>query len=170
MLGGLLVPEVSIVEKILRSVVIYLFLLLAFRFTGKRQIGQLTPFDLVVLLIISNVLQNAIIGPDNSVGGGLIGAIVILALNALVVEVTYRSKRARRILEASPTVLIHNGRILHDALARERITLEDLHAAMRRAGVLDASGVRVAVLEENGGISVIPHTTTGPTATTFQNN
>jgi uncharacterized membrane protein YcaP (DUF421 family) len=164
---GLLVPEVSVVEKIVRSVVIYLFLLLAFRFSGKRQIGQLTPFDLVVLLVISNVLQNAIIGPDNSVGGGLIGAVVILALNALVVEVTFRSKRARRVLEASPTILIHNGRVLHESLNRERITLEDLHAAMRRAGVLDVSHVRVAVLEENGGISVIPHPTPGPTATTF---
>jgi uncharacterized membrane protein YcaP (DUF421 family) len=164
---GLFVPEVSVVEKIVRSVVIYLFLLAAFRFGGKRQIGQLTPFDLVVLLVISNVLQNAIIGPDNSVGGGLIGAVVILALNAVVVEITFRSKRARRVLEASPTVLIHNGRVLHESLNRERITLEDLHAAMRRAGVLDVSHVRVAVLEENGGISVIPHTTAGPTATTF---
>jgi uncharacterized membrane protein YcaP (DUF421 family) len=163
----LLVPEVSVVEKIVRSAVIYLFLLLAFRFSGKRQIGQLTPFDLVVLLVISNVLQNAIIGPDNSVGGGLIGAVVILALNALVVEVTFRSKRARRVLEASPTVLIHNGRVLHESLNRERITLEDLHAAMRRAGILDVSHVRVAVLEENGGISVIPHPAPGPTATTF---
>lgn len=164
---NLLVPDVPIIEKIVRSVVIYLFLLLAFRFAGKRQVGQLTPFDLVVLLIISNVLQNAVIGADNSLGGGLIGAIVILVLNALVVEVTFRSKRARRVLEASPAVLVHNGRILHAALERERITLDDLHAAMRRAGVLDASQVRVAMLEENGGISIIPHTTPGPTATTF---
>lgn len=155
-------PEISIVEKILRSVVVYLFLLLAFRFTGKRQVGQLTPFDLVVLLIISNVVQNAVIGPDNSLGGGLIGAVVILALNYLTVEVTYRWKRARRLLEATPTVLVHNGRILHDHLARERITLEDLHAALRRSGVADVEHVRYAVLEENGGISVIPRATTPP--------
>lgn len=158
-LAGLLVPEVSVVEKIVRSVVIYLFLLAAFRFTGKRQVGQLTPFDLVVLLVISNVLQNAIIGPDNSLGGGLIGAVVILVLNWALVEVTYRSKRARRMLEAPPTVLVHNGRLLEKNLARERIGLDDLHAAMRRAGVIDVEHVHVAMLEENGGISVIPRAT-----------
>lgn len=152
----LLVPEVSVVEKIVRSAVVYLFLLAAFRFTGKRQVGQLTPFDLVVLLVISNVVQNAVIGPDNSLGGGIFGAVVILALNWLLVEVTYRSKRARRLLEASPTVLVHNGRLLEANLARERISHEDLHAAMRRAGVIDITHVHVAMLEENGGISVIP--------------
>lgn len=158
---NLFVPEVSVVEKIVRSVVVYLFLLAAFRFTGKRQVGQLTPFDLVVLLVISNVVQNAVIGPDNSLGGGLLGAVVILALNGLMVEVTYRSKHLRRVLEASPTVLVHNGKLVEKNLASERITLDDLHAAMRRAGVVDIAHVRVAVLEENGGISVIPRATTG---------
>jgi len=158
---NLFVPEVSVVEKIVRSVVVYLFLLAAFRFTGKRQVGQLTPFDLVVLLVISNVVQNAVIGPDNSLGGGLLGAVVILALNGLLVEVTYRSKRLRRMLEASPTVLVHNGKLVEKNLASERITLDDLHAAMRRAGVVDIAHVRVAVLEENGGISVIPRATSG---------
>ncbi|HET7339916.1 MAG TPA: YetF domain-containing protein [Methylomirabilota bacterium] len=157
---NLFVPEVSVAEKIVRSVVVYLFLLLAFRFTGKRQVGQLTPFDLVVLLVISNVVQNAVIGPDNSLGGGLLGAVVILVINGVLVEVTYRSKRLRRLLEATPTILIHNGKLLQDNLARERISLDDLHAAMRRAGVADIEHVRVAVLEENGGISVIPRATT----------
>ncbi len=155
-------PEVAVWEKILRSVVIYLFMLLAFRFTGKRQVGQLTPFDLVVLLIISNVVQNAVIGPDNSLGGGILGAVVILGLNWLVVEVTYRSKRLRRLLEATPTLLVHNGRILHANLQKERLTLDDLHAALRRAGVADFEHVRVAVLEENGGISVIPRVAGAP--------
>ncbi len=159
---GLFVPEIAVWEKVLRSVVVYLFMLLAFRFTGKRQVGQLTPFDLVVLLIISNVVQNAVIGPDNSLGGGLLGAVVILALNWVVVEVTFRSKRLRRLVEATPTILIHNGRILHQNLQRERITLDDLHAALRRAGAADVEHVRVAVLEENGGISVIPRPSSGP--------
>jgi uncharacterized membrane protein YcaP (DUF421 family) len=159
---NLFAPEISVWEKVLRSVVVYLFMLLAFRFTGKRQVGQLTPFDLVVLLIISNVVQNAVIGPDNSLGGGLLGAVVILALNWIVVEVTFRSKRLRRLLEATPTLLIHNGRILRQNLERERITLDDLHAALRRNGVTDVEHVRVAVLEENGGISVIPHAAGGP--------
>jgi len=159
---SLWLPEIALGEKILRSVVIYVFILLAFRFTGKRQVGQLTPFDLVVLLIISNVVQNAVIGPDNSLGGGLLGAAVILGLNYVVVELTFRSKRLRRLIEATPTLLIHNGHILYANLRKERVTLDDLHAALRRNGIADAEHVRVAVLEENGGISVIPHAAGGP--------
>ena len=159
---SLLVPEIGIWEKVLRSVVVYLFMLLAFRFTGKRQVGQLTPFDLVVLLIISNVVQNAVIGPDNSLGGGLLGAGVILGLNYAVVELTFRSKRLRRLLEATPTILVHNGKVLHQNLDRERVTMDDLLAALRRNGVADVMHVRVAVLEENGGISVIPHAGQSP--------
>jgi uncharacterized membrane protein YcaP (DUF421 family) len=155
------VPDVSVAEKVLRSVVVYLFMLAAFRFTGKRQVGQLTPFDLVVLLIISNVVQNAVIGNDNSLTGGLIGAVTILALNYVVVELTWRSKRVRRVLEATPTILIHNGRILEANLARERITRDDLFAALRRNGLVTADQVRFAVLEENGGISVVPHAAPG---------
>jgi uncharacterized membrane protein YcaP (DUF421 family) len=155
---SLFVPDISIAEKILRSVVVYLFLLVAFRLTGKRQVGQLTPFDLVLLLLISNVVQNAVIGNDNSLGGGLLGAATILLLNLLVVEITYRSKRLRRLLEATPTILVHNGKVIHQNLARERVTMEDLLAALRRNGVADLGHVRIAMLEENGGISVIPHT------------
>jgi len=149
-------PDIPVWEKILRSAVIYLFILLAFRFTGKRQVGQLTPFDLVVLLIISNVVQNAVIGNDNSLGGGMIGAVTILALNWIVVEISYRFKPARRLLEGQPALLIHNGKILQETLKNERITLEDLQAALRRSGVAEVGQVRYAVLEENGQISVIP--------------
>jgi uncharacterized membrane protein YcaP (DUF421 family) len=149
------IPDISIGEKILRSAVIYLFILLAFRLSGKRQVGQMTPFDLVVLLIISNVVQNAVIGNDNSLGGGIIGAITILLLNFMVVEVSYRFKPARRLLEGEPVLLVHNGKILYSRLEKERITMEDLQAALRRNGVADAHQVRFAVLEENGQISVI---------------
>ncbi len=158
------IPKISIAEKVLRSIVVYLFLLLAFRFTGKRQVGQLTPFDLVVLLIISNVVQNAVVGNDNSLGGGLLGAVTILALNYAVAEVAYRSKRARRLLEAQPTLLIHNGCILHENLRRERVTLDELLAALRRNGVVEPTEVRFAVSEENGGISVVPRVTEGDAA------
>src|SRR2546428_1667826 len=153
---SLFVPEIGIWEKVLRSVVVYLFVLLAFRFTGKRQVGQLAPCDIVVLLIISNVVQNAVIGPDNSLGGGLLGAAVILGLNYAFVDVTFRSKRLRRLLEATPTLLIHNGQILHQNLRKERITLDDLHAALRRGGVVDPHHVRVAVLEANRGGNANP--------------
>ena len=159
-MAHLFVPEVPVAEKIFRSVVIYLFILAAFRFTGKRQVGQLTPFDLVVLLILSNVVQNAVIGNDNSLGGGIIGALTILGLNAGMIEVTYRSKRLRRLVESTPTLLIHNGKVLENNLRRERLTYDDLLAALRQSGVADPSKVRVAVLEENGTISVVPQSAT----------
>jgi len=155
---NIFIPDISIAEKLIRSVVIYLFLLLAFRFSGKRQVGQLTPFDLIVLLIISNVLQNAVIGNDNSLSGGIIGAVTILALNYAVVRITYRSKRARRVLELQPTLLIHNGHILYENMRQELITLDDLLAALRRNGLLEPKQARYAVLEENGMISVVPFT------------
>lgn len=155
-MSHLWIPEITILEKILRSVVIYFFVLLAFRFAGKREVGQLTPFDLVVLLIIANVVQNAIIGPDNSLGGGIIGAITILVLNYIVVRLTYRSTKLRHLLEPTPTLLIHNGRILHSNLKKELITTDDLYAALRKAGVMQADQVQFAILEETGNISVIP--------------
>jgi uncharacterized membrane protein YcaP (DUF421 family) len=154
-MGHLWIPDIPIWEKLLRSFVIYFFILIAFRFTGKRQVGQLTPFDLVVLLIISNVVQNAVIGNDNSLGGGMIGAATILALNWGVVEITYRFKFMRRVMESTPTLLIHNGKILQKNLKQERITLDDLQAALRKNGLIEAGQVRFAVLEENGQISVI---------------
>jgi uncharacterized membrane protein YcaP (DUF421 family) len=152
------IPDIPIWEKIFRSIVIYLFILIAFRFTGKRQVGQLTPFDLVLLLIISNVVQNAVIGNDNSLGGGIIGAVTILTVNWGVVEISYRFKFMRHVMEGTPTILIHNGKILTDNLRRERLTLDDLQAALRKNGLVDAGQVRFAVLEENGQVSVIAKT------------
>ena len=158
-MGNIFLPEVPVAEKILRSAVVYLSLLIVFRFTGKRQVGQLTPFDLIVLLILSNVVQDALIGGDNSIGGALIGVGTIFLLNSAFVEITYRFKKARRLLESKPTLLIHDGRILEDNLRQERITHDELLAALRRSGLVEASQARFAVLEETGGISVIPWTT-----------
>jgi uncharacterized membrane protein YcaP (DUF421 family) len=152
---NILVPDISIAEKLLRSVVVYTFLLVAFRLCGKRQLGQLSAFDLVVLLIISNVVQNAVIGNDNSLGGGLIGATTILLLNLGVAYVTFRFKRADRLIEHSPTVLVRHGRILRDNLRRERLGPRDLRAALRHHGVISIRDIRYAFLEEDGHVSVI---------------
>ena len=152
---SLFVPEIPINEKIIRSLVVYLFLLVAVRLAGKRQLGQMTAFDLVVLLIISNVVQNALIGNDNSVGGGLIGAATILAVNALVARVTYRWKRAQRVVEHAPTVIVRHGRLLRENLARERISLAEFHAAMRREGIVTLKGLRCVLLEQDGHFSVL---------------
>src|SRR5437899_8541454 len=104
-------PEVGVVEKVIRSFVVYVFLLGVFRLTGKRQVGQLTPFDLVVLLIISNVLQNAMIGPDNSVTGGLVGACTIFFLNGVVARATFHSRGLEKLIDGMPTHLVHDGHV-----------------------------------------------------------
>ena len=152
---NILIPDVSVAEKLVRSVVVYLFLLVAFRLCGKRQLGQLSAFDLVVLLIISNVVQNAVIGNDNSLGGGLIGATAILLLNLVVAYVTFRFKRADRVVEHSPTLLVRHGRVLRDNLRRERLGPRDLRAALRHHGVVSIRDIRYAFLEEDGHVSVI---------------
>ena len=152
---NIFVPDISIAEKLLRSVVVYTFLLVAFRLCGKRQLGQLSAFDLVVLLIISNVVQNAVIGNDNSLGGGLIGATAILLLNLVVAYVTFRFKRADRVIEHSPTLLVRHGRLLRDNLRRERLGPRDLRAALRHHGVVSVRDIRYAFLEEDGHVSVI---------------
>jgi uncharacterized membrane protein YcaP (DUF421 family) len=149
------IPDVSILEKVVRSVVVYVFLLTAFRLVGKRQVGQMTPFDLVVLLIISNVVQNALIGDDTSLAGGLVGATIILVVNALVAWLTFRSKPLRRAVEHHPTVLVRHGRILWENLARERLTLSEFHAALRREGVVTVGELRYVLLEPDGHLSVI---------------
>ena len=122
---------------------------------GKREVGQLTPFDLIVILIISNAVQNAIIGEDNSLSGGVVSVLTILALNFLFVEIAYRSKRIRRLLEGEPTLLVHNGHILEKNLQRERITRDELFATLRKNGITDPNKVRIAILEDTGQISVI---------------
>ena len=149
------IPDIPLAEKLLRSVVVYGFLLASFRVLGKRQLGQMTPFDLVVLLVISNVLQNALIGNDNSVGGGLIGATTILALNAGVAWLTFRSKPVRRVVEHAPTILVRHGRILSDNLESERLSLSEFHAALRREGIVTVRGLRYVLLEQDGHLSVI---------------
>jgi uncharacterized membrane protein YcaP (DUF421 family) len=149
------IPDIPLAEKLLRSVVVYGFLLASFRLAGKRQLGQMTPFDLIVLLIISNVVQNALIGNDNSLGGGLVGAATILVLNSLVARVTFRSKTARRLVEHVPTILVRHGQILSANLERERLSLSEFHAALRREGIVTVSELRYVLLEQDGHLSVI---------------
>ena len=153
---NLFIPEIALSEKVIRSAVIYLFLLIVIRLVGKREVGQLSPFDLIVLLIISNVVQDAVIGRDASLGGAMVGVLTILILNYLLVEMTFRYKRARKLLEATPTLLVHNGKIMDQNLKRERITHEELLSALRQNGLVEPSQARFAVLEENGHISVVP--------------
>jgi len=139
-----------ILEKLLRPVIVYLVLVLLLRLFGKRELAQLNPFDLVVLLSLSNTVQNAIIGDDNSVTGGLIGAFSLLAINWLVVRVLFRSRKLTRVLEGRAAVLVLNGQIDQKALARESLTREELLDVIHRQGFEDFDQVRRCELEPNG--------------------
>jgi len=139
-----------ILEKLLRPVVVYLVLVLLLRLFGKRELAQLNPFDLVVLLSLSNTVQNAIIGDDNSVTGGVIGAFSLLAINWLVVRVLFRSRRMTRALEGRATVLVHDGQIDRKAMAREALTREELLEVIHRQGFENLHQVRRCELEPNG--------------------
>jgi uncharacterized membrane protein YcaP (DUF421 family) len=139
-----------ILEKLLRPVIVYLVLVLLLRLFGKRELAQLNPFDLVVLLSLSNTVQNAIIGEDNSVTGGIIGAFSLLAINWLVVRVLFRSRRLTRAFEGRATILVHDGQIDQRALERESLSREELFEVIHRQGFEDLHQVRKCELEPNG--------------------
>ena len=142
-------------ELIVRGVVVYGFLLVLLRLTGKRQIGQLAPFDLVLLLVLSNAVQNSMNAGDNSLVGGLISATTLVVLNYLVGLATYRSKRLEAIVEGRPQVLIHDGKLFEEVMAGAKLTHHELQAALRQAGCTCVEEVRSAILENNGAISVV---------------
>jgi uncharacterized membrane protein YcaP (DUF421 family) len=153
LLNDILRLEVPILEKIVRPVLVYLFLVGGLRLAGKRELAQLNPFDLVVLLTLSNTVQNAIIGPDNSVTGGLIGASTLLLVNYFVVRFFYRHERLERLVVGDPDVLIEGGEIKSDRLKKELISLSELEAAARKQGFDSLDEVERAVLEPGGTFS-----------------
>jgi uncharacterized membrane protein YcaP (DUF421 family) len=144
-----------IAEKILRPIVVYTFLVVSLRLSGKRELVQLNPFDLVVLLTLSNTVQNAIIGDDNSVSGGLIGATSLLAINYLVVRFLYNHRKLDQLVEGKADVLVDNGKVNTEHLKRELITMQQLSAAARKQGFDDLSEVQQCVLEPGGTLTFI---------------
>jgi len=140
----------SVGEKLLRPVIVYLVLVVLLRLFGKRELAQLNPFDLVVLLSLSNTVQNAIIGDDNSVTGGVIGAFSLLAINWLVVRLLFRSRKLTRAFEGQSTTLIENGQIDTRALDRESLTREELISVIHKQGFEHLHEVRKCELEPNG--------------------
>src|SRR5262245_7250407 len=151
----LVVPDVSILEKIIRPILVYFFLIGSLRLAGKRELAQLNPFDLVVLLTLSNTVQNAIIGNDNSVLGGIVGATTLLAVNYLVVRFLYSHEKLERAVEGEPEKLIDRGEIQHHTLRKELINVEELEAACRRQGIESLKEVEEAILESGGTISFL---------------
>ncbi len=152
----LLAPNESWASKLIRPVVVYAFLLVGLRLAGRRELAQLNVFDLVVLLTLSNTVQNAIIGNDNSLWGGIAGATVLLATNYFVVRFLYRHPRVDALLEGEPVVLIRNGEFVEENLKREFITREELLAAARRQGIDRLDQIAEAILETSGTITIVP--------------
>lgn len=139
-----------VVEKLLRPVIVYLFLVILLRAFGKRELAQLNPFDLVVLLSLSNTVQNAIIGNDNSLTGGLLGAFTLLAINYLVIRFLFRHRRLDQVFEGKPSVLVEDGRMVKKALARELLTRAELMTVLHRQGFDKITEVERCVLEPGG--------------------
>ncbi|MFB3737995.1 MAG: DUF421 domain-containing protein [Candidatus Velamenicoccus archaeovorus] len=145
-------------QIVVRSVVVYAAVFAGLRMMGKRQLGQMTVFDLVVILLIANAVQNAMVGPDTSLQGGILAAAVLLVLNFAVSRVRLLTPRFERLLEGTPTMLIRDGRYLTANLRKEGIDLEEVRSALREHGLSTAEEVRVAYLETDGSISIIPMT------------
>jgi uncharacterized membrane protein YcaP (DUF421 family) len=144
--------DLSVTEKVIRTIAVYLAIAVLLRLAGKRDLAQLNAFDLVVMLLLSNVVQNAIIGPDDSLLGGLIGAVVLVGFNAGLVRLPLISDRAGRLLEGTPTVLARDGRWIEEALAHEGVRKADADAALRRQNANGVDDVESVVLEPGGAI------------------
>jgi uncharacterized membrane protein YcaP (DUF421 family) len=146
--------QVPLLEKILRPIIVYFVLIFLLRIFGKRELAQLNPFDLIVLLSLSNVVQNALIGNDNSVSGGIVGACSLLTINWLVVRFLFHSPRLERILGGTEQVLVENGAVNAKALREELLTEQELMAAIHRQGFDTIQDVKQCVLEPNGSFYV----------------
>jgi uncharacterized membrane protein YcaP (DUF421 family) len=148
-------PWPTLLDIALRTTIVYAALLLGIRLTGQRQLGQMSPFDLVLLLIIANAVQNAMVGPDTSLAGGLVAAAVLLVWHQVINRMRRSSRRIGRLLGGEGLLLINDGRVLADHLGRAGVTRDELLQALREHGVPAVEQVRLAVLEPDGAISVI---------------
>jgi uncharacterized membrane protein YcaP (DUF421 family) len=157
--NDIFVPGVPLLEKTIRTLVVYGAVLIGLRLAGKRELSQLNPFDLVVLLLLSNTVQNAIIGNDNSVIGGLFGAAVLLLTNHFLVRYLFKSGRLDA-MEGNPDVLVSSGTIMHDRLNEELITVAELEAAARRQGIRSIADVEECRLETGGALTFVERTPT----------
>jgi uncharacterized membrane protein YcaP (DUF421 family) len=146
--------DLNWLELVIRGTVVYIFVLLLLRLTGKRQLGQMGATEFVAILLISNAVQNAMNGGDNSLAGGLILAATLIALSSLITYLTFRSKTCGAIFEGTPTLLIHNSKVIIKNLEREQLTPTDLKILLRKQGVHDLQEIKNAILEADGSLSV----------------
>lgn len=159
-------PEIgsSLPEVVLRTAVVYLFVVTALRLSGKREVGQMSVLELVVILVISDAVQNSMVGDNTSVWGGLVAVTTLLALDFGLKALTRRSRRLREAVEGEPRLLVRDGRLLGRAVRDEGLEEAEVRAAIRSHGLADIEDVRLAVLETDGSISVIPRTSDAPTS------
>ncbi len=146
-----------LLEILVRTAVIYSLVLIGVRLSGKREVGQMTPFDLTLLLLLSNAVQNAMTGPDTSLAGGAVAALTLLVLNYVVADVSGVNRRFRKLVQGQPTLLIHNGKLIQAHMAREHVSMDELERALREHGIASVHDVALAVLEVDGSISVLKY-------------
>jgi len=146
-----------LIQIALRTAVIYGLVLVGVRLSGKREVGQMTPFDLTLLLLLSNSVQNAMTGPDTSLVGGLVAACTLLILNYGVADLSGVNRRFRKLIQGQPTLLIHDGQVISSHLAKEHVSMDELDRAMREHGICACHDVALAVLEVDGSISCLKY-------------
>ena len=150
----------------LRTAAVYALVLIGVRLSGKREVGQMTPFDLVLLLLLSNSVQNAMTGPDTSLAGGLVAATVLLGLNYLVADISGLNRGFRKFIQGQPSMLIHDGEVIAAHMAKEHVSMDELQRALREHGISDYHQVAIGVLEVDGTISLLRYDDIQPTAHT----
>lgn len=155
-----------LLQIVLRTGLIYLLVLVGVRLSGKREVGQMTPFDLTLLLLLSNSVQNAMTGPDTSLAGGAVAAATLLVFNYLVADVSGFSRRFRKLVQGEPSLLIHDGKIIEAHMAKERVSMDELHRALREHGINRVDQVALSVLEVDGSISCLKYDEIKPDANT----
>ena len=151
-------------EIFLRTFVIYLVVLIGVRLSGKREVGQMTPFDLTLLLLLSNSVQNAMTGPDTSLAGGIVAALTLLLMNYLIAEYSGANRRFRKFVQGQPSLLIHDGEVILAHMAKEHVSMDELERAMREHGVTSYHDVALGVLEVDGSISLLRYDDLNPAA------
>ena len=156
----------ALLEIALRTAVIYTVVLAGVRLSGKREVGQMTPFDLTLLLLISNAVQNAMTGPDNSLLGGVVAAATLLLLNYLVAELSGGNRRFRKFVQGQPSLLVHDGEVIASHMAKEHVSMDELQRALREHGIGSTKDVALAVLEVDGSISCLKYDEIKPDAST----
>jgi uncharacterized membrane protein YcaP (DUF421 family) len=166
-LNGAIFPGGHVLLQILlRTGAIYLLVLIGVRLSGKREVGQMTPFDLTLLLLLSNSVQNAMTGPDTSLMGGAVAACTLLLMNYVVADLSGLNRRFRKLIQGQPSLLVHDGKVIESHMAKEHVSMDELHRALREHGISSVDQVALSVLEVDGSISCLKYDEIKPDANT----